>query len=304
MVWFYLFTHITLPLNSKNVFQSHYGLILSWRRRGLGRFFRAFNPTMVWFYRKSSGEVRGGLLLSIPLWSDFIFQRRRSWVGWGRTFNPTMVWFYPFLVFFVSFFLLTFNPTMVWFYLAGFFVWLCKIRQSFNPTMVWFYQNWIQRNRKSIRSFQSHYGLILSPQNSSLASMRLTGFQSHYGLILSSYCNSRYFVKNSLSIPLWSDFIYFWASAISHSPPFNFQSHYGLILSRYVGEISTENSKTTFNPTMVWFYLEKFTPRRGRNREAFNPTMVWFYHLRGCIGALWEDMQLSIPLWSDFIGVQ
>ena len=124
-----------------------------------------------------------------------------------------------------------------------------------------------------------------------------------------------------LSIPLWSDFIVPNISEIRSKLHENFQSHYGLILSIYrlmvMGLI-----KTTFNPTMVWFYLQRvgvewlertnFQSHYGLilswstccNTDGccfpFNPTMVWFYqHVRWSpFIAKWS---LSIPLWSDFI---
>ena len=78
-------------------FQSHYGLILSWKgtylvkrwyvtfnptmvwfyppisTRHLHEVFSSFNPTMVWFYRKILDDAGvPANILSIPLWSDFI----------------------------------------------------------------------------------------------------------------------------------------------------------------------------------------------------------------------------------------
>ena len=80
---------------------------------------------------------------------------------------------------------------------------------------------------------------------------------------------------DSLSIPLWSDFISVGLrEGLPHWRPF--QSHYGLILSPVPARCSR------------------------KVKEAFNPTMVWFYLLWN----LWVSVprpQLSIPLWSDFI---
>ncbi len=100
-------------------------------------------------------------------------------------------------------------------------------------------------------------------------------FQSHYGLILSQNSRFRRTAMDSLSIPLWSDFI---EAAIPFIIPFslafnptmvwfylveariklldvngNFQSHYGLILSKRAILILCYYA-VTFNPTMVWFY--------------------------------------------------
>ena len=57
-------------------------------------------------------------------------------------------------------------------------------------------------------------------------------FQSHFGLIL-SVCKSRVLapVNDNLSIPFWSDFIFFHASTTALAAT-SFQSHFGLILSK------------------------------------------------------------------------
>ena len=96
MVWFYLTEKPDIKF-SKNLFQSHYGLILSMNSL-YGSFYEkiTFNPTMVWFYRNA--RIPDSSMIK-------------------RTFNPTMVWFYRTQV---RSGLLemyrTFNPTMVWFY--------------------------------------------------------------------------------------------------------------------------------------------------------------------------------------------
>ena len=150
------------------------------------------------------------IILSIPLWSDFITERNQFRILHSLLpFNPTMVWFYPWTPplyaeaygCFQSHYGLilsssvhndrrkrdsTFNPTMVWFYQKTKIVPLITLH-SFNPTMVWFYlcENFLKKF------------------------FRLYGFQSHYGLILS--CNydvaTLHYLPTLLSIPLWSDFI-------------------------------------------------------------------------------------------------
>ena len=105
-------------------FQSHYGLILSWKASERAAVWELpFNPTMVWFYPLfRNPDSSSSLSLSIPLWSDFIrglrnqpasehlsFQSHyglilsccfpRNLNAPLRTFNPTMVWFYLGLVF-------------------------------------------------------------------------------------------------------------------------------------------------------------------------------------------------------------
>ena len=57
----------------------------------------------------------------------------------------------------------------------------------------------------------------------------------------------------------------------------------------------------TFNPTMVWFYLNNGRNTNIYQAKTFNPTMVWFYLELKQLGSLVQSSQLSIPLWSDFI---
>ena len=119
MVWFYRWS-MTDNESSSYVFQSHYGLILSWAKgeniKLLFISFQshyglilspttsteerakrvAFNPTMVWFYPHPvwlerlparNFQSHYGLILSIhPCYRS---AARRC------PFNPTMVWFYP-----------------------------------------------------------------------------------------------------------------------------------------------------------------------------------------------------------------
>ena len=58
-------------MQSTTVFQSHYGLILSWRDWGGGSmsgYEDAFNPTMVWFYHAEALEQ---LLSALPFQSHY-----------------------------------------------------------------------------------------------------------------------------------------------------------------------------------------------------------------------------------------
>ena len=139
-------------------------------------------------------------------------------------------------------------------------------------------------------------------------------FQSHYGLILSVRNSWVVFGRVFLSIPLWSDFIelrddvveistytfnptmvWFYrttSSAYLTSSTGIFQSHYGLILSSH----STNSRKRAnqhfqshyglilsccfpcvavfaihpFNPTMVWFYpqQQRFTCLTGQTFQS------------------------------------
>ena len=261
--------------------------------------------------------------LLIPLWSDFILFKYKPYKLSKDTFNPTMVWFY----------------------LSDYQVVGARaVIPTFNPTMVWFYLNYstAQQNKKEF-TFQSHYGLILSYLNSctwrQICDLSIPlwsdfimreavshvssakSFQSHYGLILSRTHNTRsnrkkasfnptmvwFYLQNlwsrllsptqTLSIPLWSDFIWstenipcvlsyylsipLWSDfihdryLISIMDELNFQSHYGLILSCKQSHI-LQRSTRAFNPTMVWFYPVQFK-KTAFKHFSFNPTMVWFY---------------------------
>ena len=168
-----------------------------------------FNPTMVWFY-PSWSYVNNTFhcFLSIPLWSDFINQKRIQWVrrelnvfqshyglilsryeGYKVCHKPRLsipLWsdFICILYHFIGSFLKTFNPTMVWFYLRYTSFSIAHYVNTFNPTMVWFY-------RLSSSNFFSAVFLSI-PLWSDFIDARHTnlnrvssGFQSHYGLILS-----------------------------------------------------------------------------------------------------------------------
>ena len=245
MVWFYLIKwkvvtgSVLLP-----AFQSHYGLILSEQRvKLLWNLLRSFNPTMVWFYPGNSSERSTNCwllrLLSIPLWSDFIQ---------GSYFHRVLT--------------MSGLSIPLW---SDFILHLC-----FHLFTVHYY-------------FQSHYGLILSMLWKITASTSSVSFQSHYGLILSViitvsphttlspfnptmvwfyhvHCCRLHYFYWFLSIPLWSDFIYFkggeymkknllsiplWSDFISkpsmvfNKTRRNFQSHYGLILSQCSRQVTS-----------------------------------------------------------------
>ena len=128
------------------------------------------------------------------------------------------------------------------------------------------------------KSFQSHYGLILSHHKIRLLLSSCATFQSHYGLILSPIPRNDPVLRDFLSIPLWSDFI-----PTQH----NNDRRWG----------------KTFNPTMVWFYPEPSLPA----------SLEWAKYIPSLSIPLWSDFiilrrslleirrLLSIPLWSDFI---
>ncbi len=100
-------------------------------------------------------------------------------------------------------------------------------------------------------------------------------FQSHYGLILSTSTRKLDFFIVILSIPLWSDFI-----------------------SLYV--LLNKDQKTTFNPTMVWFY--HFFRRFLKIKIVFLSIPLWSDFILIDVPAVpLSSKALSIPLWSDFI---
>ena len=172
--------------------------------------------------------------------------------------------------------------------------------------MVWFYRARRPYLHYNGRTFQSHFGLILSGHRlresagwSSfnpilvwfyLIELKDAGlkefFQSHFGLILSLWE-----IQKRLSISC-------------------FQSHFGLILS-FSLFIWGGWRWVTFNPILVWFYPK----RRLANIEmiksilkevlvwkySFNPILVWFYQGNLCSPGSLPVVLLSIPFWSDFI---
>ncbi len=100
-----------------------------------------------------------------------------------------------------------------------------------------------------------------------------------------------------LSIPLWSDFIIV-RSGATIDFYYDFQSHYGLILSSTV-KSCLEQSKESFNPTMVWFY-------HFNKSNDFYEAFGFQSHYGLILSHAWCDVArslwyLSIPLWSDFI---
>ena len=145
--------------------------------------------------------------------------------------------------------------------------------------MVWFYHEYLRGSPNSLIFFQSHYGLILSDRQSILGQEKESPFNPtmvwFYHVL--RRCKTLYTNVLQLSIPLWSDFIMCLLANSISSLKF-FQSHYGLILSDRQSIL-------------------------GQEKESpFNPTMVWFYHvLRRCKTLYTNVLQLSIPLWSDFI---
>ena len=168
---------------------------------------------------------------------------------------------------------------------------------TFNPTMVWFYRVVTKEDMYDTYSFQSHYGLILSvihvwqgmsthnPFNPTMVwfyrehrpvadrqyvLLSIPLWSDFINLIFSYTLNNPF-----LSIPLWSDFIQLLLYQRKYQR-MTFQSHYGLILSYILCKV-TKITEKSFNPTMVWFYQTVKLPSKH------------------------DLIELSIPLWSDFI---
>ncbi len=192
-----------------------------------------------------------------------------------ETFNPILVWFYREIIqrrlwkylklsipFWSDFIVLyephscglhdePFNPILVWFYLLPAGSPLASVN-PFNPILVWFYR---ELHRCSP---------LLEPH---LSIPFWSDFIQTFTLPALSTTN--------LSIPFWSDFIGY-EQKHSVVDIIHFQSHFGLILSW------TQKKRTcqllTFNPILVWFYLNRLPGFAWDKRRTFNPILVWFYH--------------------------
>ena len=153
-------------------------------------------------------DVKKIILLSIPLWSDFISQYPVLPLLLNNPFNPTMVWFYlcPLSL-----------PTQYAVILS------IPLWSDFIP--------WCQFCIASCAvGFQSHYGLILSKNHHSDRDTFEQPFNPTMVWFYLLACTLAITKHYSLSIPLWSDFINAraWLCRYCYCC---FQSHYGLILS-------------------------------------------------------------------------
>ena len=164
MVWFYLSSRwalvttsplLSIPLWSDFIpcrggmssfagwsFQSHYGLILSQSQHsGTTTTQQSFNPTMVWFYPISDLVCSNDALsiLSIPLWSDFIWNQPEIPCSCKGLSIP------------------------LW---SDFIVHVdCWVAFEYSLSIpLWsdFIDSYLAQSAVSARTFQSHYGLILS----------------------------------------------------------------------------------------------------------------------------------------------
>ena len=190
-----------------------------------------------------------------------------------------MVWFYLTYGIFPRTTLLgiqPFNPTMVWFYPSADD---CIILKDFKLSIpLWsdFITKLLEKTTKELGNFQSHYGLILSYNTWEEPYAKYTAFNPtmvwFYPKTIYMMFSINYQAFNPtmvwfyhsqediltfwalrLSIPLWSDFIEY-EKRDEMEDKKCFQSHYGLILSKIIKDIQRE-LQSTFNPTMVWFYL-------------------------------------------------
>ena len=150
----------------RSIFQSHYGLILSFNIPSFRRPCRSF-------------QSHYGLILS-PVNHRYLPVTQNA-------FNPTMVWFYlGRTVQNAEDGWFAFNPTMVWFYLPTQSRQEAR-RSAFNPTMVWFYLKTCFRVEifNTSLSIPLWSDFILSSIKDSITKSLKENFQSHYGLILS-----------------------------------------------------------------------------------------------------------------------
>ena len=101
---------------------------------------------------------------------------------------------------------------------------------SFNPILVWFYPKIVQASKTRKKSFQSHFGLILSPNKLSGSFAYMITFNP---ILVWFYPGEVVQVAKQvkvLSIPFWSDFI-------------------------IVNTVVVYVCYNSFNPILVWFYL-------------------------------------------------
>ena len=149
--------------------------------------------------------------LSIPLWSDFIFSQ------FAHVVNPALI--------FQSHYGLILSLTPLRPFLS--------FLHTFNPTMVWFYPKRSNISFTSSSLFQSHYGLILSENCTIKKDRMILTFNptmvwfylvelSDVKLCATCFAFNPTMVwfyhkpihdvpacRKELSIPLWSDFIFF-----------------------------------------------------------------------------------------------
>ena len=212
---------------------------------------------------------------------------------------------------------------MVWFYPKIIEELRAPVTLTFNPTMVWFYHFGVDSSQfTSLPGFQSHYGLILSlyfcyecwkviwlsiPLWSDFISTRRRDITRKTKNAFNPTMVWFYLVAtrgelprpDGLSIPLWSDFISEKALFIVYYTEDIFQSHYGLILSDLLRGYCSQ--RVPFNPTMVWFYLERYKRQHHKEHQRKLSIPLWsdFIMLPRVRTAFYSV--LSIPLWSDFI---
>ena len=159
---------------------------------------------------------------------------------------------------------LTFNPTMVWFYLephfqfepaperrlsiplwSDFIEWwqrftarLNRGGTAFNPTMVWFYRSDSRKHTVPQSAFNPTMVWFYR---------RVNGMHS--------------ITEDSLSIPLWSDFIKV-QKKLWRMTTYSFQSHYGLILSlvAWYCLLNFNNLSIPLWSDFILLVLQKFFP--------------------------------------------
>ena len=210
MVWFYRTLASTCFTGFPN-FQSHYGLILSGGRlySNTRIRFNPFNPTMVWFYLFlpcssknliSFFQSHYGLILSL-------LRSWRSCLSWVP-FNPTMVWFYLLQVLqnFSLYMPLSIPLWSDFIRNCAFVAFVVEVRLSI-PLWSDFIILSGDDYGNIFQIFQSHYGLILSRNNTKGLSWKYLPFNPTmvwFYRVATAVPTTALFL---LSIPLWSDFI-------------------------------------------------------------------------------------------------
>ena len=149
---------------------------------------------MVWFYRYTelSRDLQG-MLLSIPLWSDFICSHTGHYFVWEGIFQSH----YGLILSRQTSYALPCVMSLILIFQSHYGLILSKgrtvakqiIYKTFNPTMVWFYLPFARAFRRVRTYFQSHYGLILSNKVASELTVALKAFNPTMVWFYQTYCN-------------------------------------------------------------------------------------------------------------------
>ena len=206
-------------------FQSHFGLILTPRKRMLSGNERKFQSHFGLILTIPHCAARVAGLISIPFWSDFnLVENTRKHIQslisipFWSDFNPQQQDELQVACRFQSHFglILTFSVFITIIHLVAISIpfWsdfnhavLKRAKEGDISIPFWsdFNQRAFNEKYKPRNLFQSHFGLILTAElvQDNLPSPR---FQSHFGLILTQPRVREWCEGGLISIPFWSDF--------------------------------------------------------------------------------------------------